>query len=94
MGVCCSNNYEIDEEIHKQKTLEDLIILIRARRKEFITNNCQIKQYMTNSNKHHNIFKVNSSLFRIYPSDIIEKAYTEVVCFLFELVKYVTHLLI
>lgn len=60
MGVCCSNsNLEYDEDIHKIKTLDELIVLIRNKRKEYIYENCKIKEYMINSNKHKEFFKVS-----------------------------------
>ena len=59
MGVCCSNTYsEFDEEIYSSKTIEDLIVILRRRRREYIADGSKIKEYMTNSNKFKKNFEV------------------------------------
>jgi hypothetical protein len=62
MGVCCSNTYsEYDEEIYSSKTIEDLIVILRRRRREHIADGSKVKEYMTNSNKYKKNFEVKKN---------------------------------
>ena len=67
MGVCCSNTYsEYDEEIYNTKTIDELIITIRRRRREYMADNIKVKEYMSNSNKYKKNFEVKKNNLRIF----------------------------
>jgi hypothetical protein len=62
MGVCCSNIYsEFDEEVFNAKTIDDLIVILRRRRREYIGDNSKVKEYMANSNKFKKSFEVKNN---------------------------------
>jgi hypothetical protein len=100
MGVCCSNAYsEYDEEVQNSKNLDELIITIRRRRREFIGDNAKVKEYMSNSNKYKKYFEVKNIFNKNIPDhqiirmknnfDATEEAFTDIVCHLYEITKYV-----